>query len=69
MIPYAQNKNILAVNMIGAIKKIKTAHNPKSKCREKTMTYYKNMRKINAILLKHHRVPIAQKIEITQTGL
>jgi len=33
------------------------------------MTYYKNMRKINAILLKHHRVPIAQKIEITQTGL
>jgi hypothetical protein len=67
--PFGQTPGIPAEYMVTVIKKIKTAHNPKSKCREKTMTYYKNMRKINAILLKHHRVPIAQKIEITQTGL
>ena len=30
-IPYAQNKDILALHMIGVIKKIKTAHNPISK--------------------------------------
>jgi hypothetical protein len=65
-IPYGQTPGILAEYMLTAIK---TVHNRKSKCNEKTMTYYKNMYKIKFISLKHHRVPIAQMIEITQTGL
>ena len=65
-IPFGQTAGILAEYMVT---KIKTVHNRKSKCREKTMAYYKNMYKINVILLKHHRVPIAEKIEITQPSL
>jgi hypothetical protein len=49
--------------------KIKTVHNPKSKCREKTMTYYKNTQKTKGASLKHFSDPKNQKIEITQIGL
>jgi hypothetical protein len=49
--------------------KIKTVHNPKSKCREKTMTYCKNAHKIKVTSLKHYSAPKNHKIEITQISL
>ena len=48
--------------------KYKTAHNPKSKCREKTMNYHKNTNTFKVISLKHHSTPKTRKIEITQTN-
>ena len=67
--PFGQTAGILAEYKVTVTKKIKTAHNPKSKCREKTMTYHKNANKIKVISSKHRSVPKIQKIEITQIGL
>jgi hypothetical protein len=60
---------MLAINLPTVRNKIKTVHNPKSKCREKTMTYNKNAHNIKLTALKHFSAPKNQKIEITQIGL
>lgn len=67
--PFGQTAGILDEYMVTLRKKIKTVHNPKSMCREKTMTYHKNTNKIKLISLKHYCAPEIQKIEITQISL
>jgi len=47
----------LLYNVSIVMNKIKTVHNCKSKCREKTMTYCKNAYKIKVTSLKHYSVP------------
>jgi hypothetical protein len=66
---YVQTRDMLAINLPTVRNKIKTVHNPESKCREKTMTYCKNAHKIKVTSLKHDSAPKNQKIEITQIGL
>jgi hypothetical protein len=67
-ISYAQTEGIPTEKVAIVMNNLKTVHNPKSKCREKTMTYCKNAQKPKGASLKHFSAPKNQKIEITQIG-